>query len=115
MLLNGTILHGLYKRILQQKSLSLSDDLLSSFFRTLLQLPKVCLCFGDDGKEVSLQLARAFATLHTHINQLPLSLEESVCLFEDLLRELTNGVASDHGRMRLVNVLSLIRWCCAWI
>lgn len=58
-------------------------------------------------------LAKAFVTLHTHINQLPLSLDESARLFEDLLRELTSGVASDHARLRLANVLSLIRESCA--
>lgn len=95
--------------MLQQKSLSLSAELLDSFFRTLFQLPKVSFCMEDEGQEVSSQLARVFMTLYTHINQLPLSLEESVCLFEDLLRELTSGVVSDRARLRLANVLSLIR------
>ena len=60
-------------------------------------------------------LAKAFVTLHTHINQLPLSLDESVRLFEDLLQELTSGVASDHSRLRLANVVSLIRGHCACV
>lgn len=47
-LLNGTILHELFKKMLLQKGLSLPDGLLDTFFRTLFFLPSVSIGIGYD-------------------------------------------------------------------
>ena len=56
------------------------------------------------------QVAKAFLTLHDHVNQLPLSVEESTLLFEEVLQGLANGMNTENrGMLHLANLISLIR------
>ena len=59
---------------------------------------------------MSVQVAKAFLTLHDHVNQLPLSIEESTLLFEEVLQGLANGMNTENrGMFHLANLISLIR------
>lgn len=59
---------------------------------------------------MSVQVAKAFLTLHDHVTQLPLSVDESTNLFEEVLQGLANGMNTENSSLlHLANLISLIR------
>ena len=59
---------------------------------------------------MSVQVAKAFMTMHDYVSSLPLSVEESTRLFEDVLQGLANGMNTENRSvLHLANLISLIR------